>query len=198
MRRRRSGLNFGRQKKKVNMSVVKEVCVWIIEIAITLLVAFTLVYFVGLRTSVVGQSMAETLNGGDEILVNRFIYKVTDPRPNDVIVFLPNGNEKSHYYIKRVIAVPGDTLQIKNGEVYVNGELFAEDADVAQMEDAGLVISGTSPDGRLVEAIELPGRDFYVGVQFHPEFKSRPNRAHPLFKGFIAAALKFKKGKMGR
>ena len=135
MRRRRSGLNFGRQKKKVNMSVVKEVCVWIIEIAITLLVAFTLVYFVGLRTSVVGQSMAETLNGGDEILVNRFISKVTDPRPNDVIVFLPNGNEKSHYYIKRVIAVPGDTLQIKNGEVYVNGELFAEDVDVAQMED---------------------------------------------------------------
>ena len=115
------------RRKKVNMSVVKEVCVWIIEIAITLLVAFTLVYFVGLRTSVVGQSMAETLNGGDEILVNRFIYKVTDPRPNDVIVFLPNGNEKSHYYIKRVIAVPGDTLQIKNGEVYVNGELFAED-----------------------------------------------------------------------
>ena len=93
MRRRRSGLNFGRQKKKVNMSVVKEACVWIIEIAITLLVAFTLVYFVGLRTSVVGQSMAETLNGGDEILVNRFIYKVTDPRPNDVIVFLPNGND---------------------------------------------------------------------------------------------------------
>ena len=150
MRRRRSGLNFGRQKKKVNMSVVKEGCVWIIEIAITLLVAFTLVYFVGLRTSVVGQSMAETLNGGDEILVNRFIYKVTDPGPNDVIVFLPNGNEKSHYYIKRVIAVPGDTLQIKNGEVYVNGELFAEDVDVAemrevksaeevaQMEDAGL------------------------------------------------------------
>ena len=197
MRRRRSGLNFGRQKKKVNMSVVKEVCVWIIEIAITLLVAFTLVYFVGLRTSVVGQSMAETLNGGDEILVNRFIYKVTDPRPNDVIVFLPNGNEKSHYYIKRVIAVPGDTLQIKNGEVYVNGELFAEDVDVAQMEDAGLVISGTSPDGRLVETVELPGRDFHLGAQFHPEFKSRPNRAHPLFKGFIAAALKFKKGKMG-
>ena len=53
------------------------------------------------------------------------------------------------------------------------------------------VISGTSPDGRLVEAVELPGRDFHVGVQFHPEFKSRPNRAHPLFKGFIAAALKY-------
>ena len=60
----------------------------------------------------------------------------------------------------------------------------------AEMEGAGLVIGGTSPDGRLVEAVELPGRDFHVGVQFHPEFKSRPNRAHPLFKAFIAAALK--------
>ena len=67
-----------------------------------------------------------------------------------------------------------------------------------EMQDAGLVISGTSPDGRLVETVELPGRDFHLGAQFHPEFKSRPNRAHPLFKGFIAAALKFKKDMMGR
>ena len=59
-----------------------------------------------------------------------------------------------------------------------------------QMVDAGLVLGGTSPDGRLVEAIELPGRDFYVGVQFHPEFKSRPNRAQPLFRGFVSACLK--------
>ena len=61
-----------------------------------------------------------------------------------------------------------------------------------EMEEKGLVISGTSPDGRLVETVELPGRDFHLGAQFHPEFKSRPNRAHPLFKGFIAAALKFR------
>ena len=59
----------------------------------------------------------------------------------------------------------------------------------AEMEEKGLVIAGTSPDGRLVEAVELPDRDFHIGVQFHPEFKSRPNRAHPLFKGFIRAAL---------
>ena len=164
MRRRRSGLNFGRQKKKVNMSVVKEGCVWIIEIAITLLVAFTLVYFVGLRTSVVGQSMAETLNGGDEILVNRFIYKVTDPGPNDVIVFLPNGNEKSHYYIKRVIAVPGDTLQIKNGEVYVNGELFAEDVDVAQMGEVKSAeeVAQMEDAGLAAEEITLGEDEYFV------------------------------------
>ena len=61
-----------------------------------------------------------------------------------------------------------------------------------EMQDAGLVISGTSPDGHLVETVELPGRDFHLGAQFHPEFKSRPNRAHPLFKGFIAAALRYR------
>ena len=59
----------------------------------------------------------------------------------------------------------------------------------AVLEEKGLTISGTSPDGRLVETVELTDRPFYVGVQFHPEFKSRPNRPHPLFKGFIGAAL---------
>lgn len=120
------------------MSIVKEVISWVAEIAITLVIAFTFVYFVGLRTSVIGQSMADTLSNGDQILVNRFIYKVTDPKPNDLIVFLPNGNEKSHYYVKRVIAVPGDTVQIKSGAVYVNGELFEEEVDVSAMEEAGL------------------------------------------------------------
>ncbi len=57
-----------------------------------------------------------------------------------------------------------------------------------QMEAAGLTISGTSPDGRLVETIELSNHPFFVGVQYHPEFKSRPNRAHPLFREFITAA----------
>ncbi len=58
--------------------------------------------------------------------------------------------------------------------------------------DSGLTLSGLSPDGRLVETVELSGRPFYIGVQFHPEFKSRPNRPHPLFVGFIGAALKEK------
>ena len=61
----------------------------------------------------------------------------------------------------------------------------------AEFEEKGLTIAGTSPDGRLVEAVELTERPFHVGVQFHPEFKSRPNRAHPLFKGFVAAALQY-------
>lgn len=59
------------------------------------------------------------------------------------------------------------------------------------LEAAGLTVSGTSPDGRLVETVELSDHPFYVGVQYHPEFKSRPNHPHPLFLGFIGAALTF-------
>ena len=64
-----------------------------------------------------------------------------------------------------------------------------------QLANAGLTLSGTSPDGRLVETVELTERPFHVGVQFHPEFKSRPNKPHPLFKSFIGAAFAHAGGK---
>ncbi len=68
---------------------------------------------------------------------------------------------------------------------YEFNNLFRE-----ELIENGLTVAGTSPDGRLVEAVEVESHPFYVGVQFHPEFKSRPNRAHPLFREFIRAALK--------
>ena len=54
----------------------------------------------------------------------------------------------------------------------------------------GMVIAGRNPDRNLVEIIELPNHPFFVGVQFHPELKSRPNRPHPLFREFVGAAVK--------
>lgn len=58
-----------------------------------------------------------------------------------------------------------------------------------KLQECGLTLGGTSPDGRLVETIELTDKSFYVGVQYHPEFKSRPNKPHPLFKAFIGTAF---------
>jgi CTP synthase len=63
------------------------------------------------------------------------------------------------------------------------------------LQKAGLVLSGTSPDEELVEIVELPGHPWFLGCQFHPEFKSRPMHPHPLFREFIAAAVKYAKGK---
>ncbi len=136
--RKRSGLNFSRRRKRINKTVAKEVFTWAWEIAIAVLVTLVFMYFFGFHTNVVGQSMLETLKDGDGILVNRFVYKIKQPSANDVIVFLPNGNENSHYYVKRVIGVPGDTVQIKNGAVYVNGKMFEETTDVSAIENAEL------------------------------------------------------------
>lgn len=149
---RNNGLDFNRRKKNVNIPLVKEIVAWIVEIAIVLAIAFVFVFFFGMRTSVVGQSMAETLDNGDQILVNRFIYKVVGPKVNDVVVFLPNGNEKSHYYVKRVVGVPGDTIQIKDGKVYINGAEAEEKIDVSAIEDAGLA----------ADAITLEEDEYFV------------------------------------
>ena len=138
MARRQSGLNFRKRRKKINIPLVKEALFWVVEIAIVIIIAYVMVAFFGLRTSVVGQAMESTLDNGEQILVNRFVYTVSHPKSGDVVVFLPNGNEKSHYYVRRVIAVPGDTVQIKDGAVYVNGELYEEPGEVASIEDAGI------------------------------------------------------------
>lgn len=136
--RRKNGLSFSRQRKKVNLDVVREICIWVSEVAIAVLIALVLMYFVGYRVDVAGQSMLGTLEEGNEVLVNRFVYRLTQPKANDIVVFFPNGNEKSHPYIKRVIGVPGDRVQVKNGIVYVNGEPFEEVIEAASMEDPEL------------------------------------------------------------
>ena len=138
MARRGKGLNFRKKKRELNIPLLREIAVWILEIAITVAIAGVCVYFVGVRTTVVGQSMSDQLQDGDQVLVNRFIYKVSKPKIGDVIVFLPNGNEKSHYYIKRVIATGGDTIQIENGIVYVNGEAATNVHFSGTIADPGL------------------------------------------------------------
>lgn len=138
MGRRRAGLNFRRQRKKINLPLVREVLSWIVEIVVVIGLAYVLVSFFGIRTNVVGQAMEQTLENDDDILVNKFAYIISKPKQGDVIVFLPNGNKKSHYYVRRVVAVPGDTVQIKDGALYVNDELYKESTDVASMEDAGI------------------------------------------------------------
>ena len=77
-----------------------------------------------------------------------------------------------------------DLIQERHRHRYEFNNTYRDD-----MESKGLAVTGTSPDGRLVEAVEIPSNDFFVGVQYHPEFKSRPNQAHPLFREFVRASL---------
>jgi signal peptidase I len=150
--KRRNGLNFSRRRKKFNMPLFKEVLSWIFSSAIVIVIAYTLVSSFGFRISVVGNAMLDTLANDEQIFVNRFVYMLTGPKAGDVIVFLPNGNEKSHYYVRRVVAGPGDTVWINDGAVYVNGELYAEEISVASIEDPGVA----------AEEIKLDTDEYFV------------------------------------
>ncbi len=134
-KKRRSSLNFGRTRRKFNVDRFKYIMTWIVELLAVVLLAFFLVSTFGIETRVVGQAMSDTLENGDEVLINKL---VKSPKSGDVVVFLPNGNEKSHYYIRRVIGVPGDRVKIKDGAVYINGSLYDEKIEVAAMEDVGI------------------------------------------------------------
>lgn len=128
MRRRRKGLNFYQKRKKISASAVREVFSWAAGIFIAVFLAFMVTYFVGLRTNMIGVSMEPSLTNGQGILVNRFSYKLFSPKAGDVVVFLPNGNQNAHYYVKRVVAVPGQTVLIENGILYVDGKAYGDDS----------------------------------------------------------------------
>lgn len=121
---RRKGLTFYQKKKKINTVLLKEIVSWIFWICVSVFLALVVMYCLGMKTSVIGASMKPSLYNGQNIFLNRLVYKVSSPSAGDVVVFYPNGNDKSHLYVKRVVAVPGDTVYIKNGSLYVNGEVI--------------------------------------------------------------------------
>ena len=135
---RRKGLTFYQKKKRLNPKVIKDIFEMMIGSMIVIFLAFVIVYSVGMRTSVVGDSMEPMLGNGQEILMNRVIYRLSSPKRGDVIVFLPNGNQNSHYYVKRVVGLPGETVQIQDGSVYIDGVLLEEDEALDKMIDAGI------------------------------------------------------------
>ena len=119
---RNKGLSFYKKKKKISRELLREIFNWIFGIALSVFLAAVVVVFLGKSTRVVGMSMEPTLENGQQIFIDRFLYILSSPKAGDVVAFLPNGNENSHYYVKRVVAVPGDKVRIADGTLYVNGQ----------------------------------------------------------------------------
>ncbi|MDO4344820.1 MAG: signal peptidase I [Eubacteriales bacterium] len=128
-----------RQKEKRTLrQKLSAAALWAFEIAVVVLFAFVLIYFFGQARTNVGQSMELTLADGDRVLLNTLDYRVGNPKRNDIIAFKPNGSETSHTHIKRVIGLPGETVQIKDGMIYINGTVYLEKTDYPAMNNAGL------------------------------------------------------------
>lgn len=73
--------------------------------------------------------------------MNRILYRISMPKRGDVIVFLPNGNQNTHFYVKRVVGLPGETVQIREGNVYIDGVLLAENELFDKIADPGIAQS---------------------------------------------------------
>ena len=118
-------------------NVMRELLGMLVYVGIVLAITFLIITLVGQRTHVSGESMENTLDDGDQLIVDKLTYRFHDPERFDIIVF-PFRYKDNTYYIKRIIGLPGETVQIADGEIYINGEVLEESYGREVMQDAGL------------------------------------------------------------
>lgn len=131
--------------------ILKELLGWIVYIAVIIGLTWLIITFVGQRTRVSGYSMEATLHDGDNLIVDKLSYRFRDPKRFEIIVF-PYRHKENTYYIKRIIGLPGETVQVKDGYVYIDGEKLDENYGLEVMEDAGIA----------AEPIELGEDEYFV------------------------------------
>lgn len=137
-RRKKRNLHFGKQERKVNIHLVKSIAMWAFQIVVVGAIAVVAAFFGGRKTTVIGSSMEPGIESGVSVWMNQAAYMLATPKRYDVVVFKPNGNEKDHYYVKRVIGMPGETIQIKDGEIYIDGKKLKEPVKREKIEDPGI------------------------------------------------------------
>ncbi len=162
--------------------MVREILVTIFYCFAAVLLAFVLVFLVGMKISVIGVSMEPALYNGQEIFINRFIYKLFQPGRGDIIAFLPNGNQNSHYYLKRVVGLPGERIQIIGGYVYIDGELLDEGDTYDKISDPGIAEN---------EVILGSDEYFVLGDNRNSSEDSRSGNIGPVKKETIAGKAWF-------
>ena len=125
-------------KKPVIMKILIEVFIWAAQIAAVIFLAYFIVYYCIEKTNVIGNSMNNTLAANEPIIINKFSYRLSDPKRFDVIVFKQSGKEHNFYNIKRIIGLPGETILMEDDKIYVNGEVLDDIVKVEPMINYGL------------------------------------------------------------
>ena len=110
---------------------------WIVDLAVVFTLALFLVLYMGMQYAVSGHSMEPTLYGGDVVLVDRISYRLRRPKRLELVVFQKRDDE-DRQYLKRIIGLPGETVQIKGGQIYIDGGLLKLPESLSQVNLAGL------------------------------------------------------------
>ena len=126
--------------------IIKEIIIWLLLIVLTITASYFITTNVFVKTAVAGVSMEPTLMEGQVVIVNKIEYYLKSPKRNDVIVYKQSNREHSYYEIKRVIGLPGETVKIKNGTIYINDEVLKEKIKTETIENAGLAEEGIKLD----------------------------------------------------
>ncbi|UWP59781.1 signal peptidase I [Ruminococcus gauvreauii] len=121
---------------------LKRVLVWILEIVLTIGLAAVLSMMFCQTVAMQEGSMDPTFSAGDKFLVNKAVYRVSAPKRGDVIAFRTSSDVKASTHIKRVIGVPGDTIQINDGTILINGETYVEQRNLPAITNPGLAEEG--------------------------------------------------------
>lgn len=127
-----------KRKRRVGTDWIGALFSWLWKILMVCAVAFLCVWFFGRRASNIGDSMSPALANGDTLLVNAVIYHVKNPARGDVIVFKPKGSQKLNSSTKRVIGLPGETVEIRDGMIYIDGNELEERYETTAVREAGI------------------------------------------------------------
>ncbi|MBR4528728.1 MAG: signal peptidase I [Lachnospiraceae bacterium] len=122
MKKKQSGLIFYEKKNRVSSELISEMLSLLFYTAIAVAIAWLLVMGFGFRVRMIGASMLPEIKSGQFVFIDRVLYRLKSPKRGDIVAFYPNGNENAHVMIRRVIAMPGETVRIEEGTVYIDDQ----------------------------------------------------------------------------
>lgn len=133
-------------RKEARKQLIYKILLTVVEIAIVIFAGFAITHIGMVTYTVSGQSMAPTLKNGDKILVNKISYHLHSVKRNDVVVVEQSGSEHNYYTSVRIIGLPGEKVQIKDGKVYIDGNKLNEKYHFPKMENGGLALEAFTLD----------------------------------------------------